>query len=354
MRAVPRYDGLSNETEPAPVYGGIPTWGPLLLAATAPWMCGRNPRTAEVTRRQPARRSPVLRFGASQSAPMPTPMSPDEYCRKKTARSGSSFYYAFRFLDPERRRAIIALYTFCRAVDDIVDDCQDVAVARTKLEWWREEIARLFAGQPRHPITQALKPHVQPFDLSREYFEEIIDGMQMDLDYDAYPDFATLSLYCYRAAGVVGLLSARIFGFENRQTLKYAHDLGMALQLTNILRDVHEDALRGRVYIPLDELQRFEVDPEEFRTNISRERHQALFRFQAARAREYYTKAQAHLPPEDRYSQRPGLIMAAIYRALLEEIERDEFRLLEHRVRLTPLRKLWIAWRTARAAQRAP
>ena len=279
-------------------------------------------------------------------------MSPDEYCQQKAARSGSSFYYAFRFLDPQRRRAIIALYAFCREVDDVVDECREPAVAHTKLDWWREEIGLLFEGRSRHPITQALAPHVETFDLSKEYFEEIIDGMQMDLDYDAYPDFATLSLYCYRAASVVGLLSARIFGFSDRRTLKYAHDLGMALQLTNILRDVHEDAMRGRVYIPLEELERFSVKPEDFRINITRESHRDLFSFQVARAREYYEKADAHLPAEDRYAQRPGLIMAAIYRALLEEIERDAFRVLEHRVHLTPLRKLWIAWRTARSARK--
>ena len=237
-------------------------------------------------------------------------------------------------------------------MDDVVDECREPAVAHAKLDWWREEIGLLFEGRPRHPITQALAHHVETFDLSKEYFEEIIDGMQMDLDYDAYPDFATLSLYCYRAASVVGLLSARIFGFSDRRTLKYAHDLGMALQLTNILRDVHEDAMRGRVYIPLEELERFDVKPEDFRINLTRESHRELFSFQAARAREYYEKADAHLPADDRYAQRPGLIMAAIYRALLEEIERDGFRVLEHRVHLTPLRKLWIAWRTARSARK--
>ncbi len=279
-------------------------------------------------------------------------MSPDEYCQQKAARSGSSFYYAFRFLDPQRRRAIIALYAFCREVDDVVDECREPAVAHAKLDWWREEIGLLFGGHPRHPITQALAPHVETSGLSKEYFEEIIDGMQMDLDYDAYPDFATLSLYCYRAASVVGLLSARIFGFSDRRTLKYAHDLGMALQLTNILRDVHEDAVRGRVYIPLDELERFGVRAEDFRVNITRDAHRELFSFQAARARDYYVKADTHLPAEDRYAQRTGLIMAAIYRALLEEIERDGFRVLEHRVHLTPLRKLWIAWRTARSTKK--
>jgi len=279
-------------------------------------------------------------------------MSPDEYCEEKAAKSGSSFYYAFRFLEPDRRRAITALYAFCREVDDIVDEVREESVARTKLQWWREEIERLFDHQPRHPITQALQPHLAPFDLSREYFDEIIDGMQMDLDYDSYPDFTTLSLYCYRAASVVGILSAHIFGFSDRRTLKYAHDLGMALQLTNILRDVHEDAMRGRVYIPLDELKKHGVKPEEFQVNVTDDRHRALFAEQAERARRYYQRAEEHLPAEDRYPQRPGLIMAAIYRTLLDEIQDDGYRVLEHRVRLTPIRKLWIAWRTARRLKR--
>ncbi|WP_018862291.1 MULTISPECIES: presqualene diphosphate synthase HpnD [unclassified Thioalkalivibrio] len=279
-------------------------------------------------------------------------MSPDEYCEEKAAKSGSSFYYAFRFLEPDRRRAITALYAFCREVDDIVDEVSEESVARTKLQWWREEIERLFDHQPRHPITQALQPHLAPFDLSREYFDEIIDGMQMDLDYDSYPDFTTLSLYCYRAASVVGILSAHIFGFSDRRTLKYAHDLGMALQLTNILRDVHEDAMRGRVYIPMDELKKHGVKPEEFQVNVTDDRHRALFTEQAERARRYYQRAEEHLPAEDRYAQRPGLIMAAIYRTLLDEIQDDGYRVLEHRVRLTPIRKLWIAWRTARRLKR--
>lgn len=278
-------------------------------------------------------------------------MSPEEYCEQKAARSGSSFYYAFRFLDRDRRQAITALYAFCREVDDVVDECREPSVALAKLDWWRDEVGRMSRSEARHPITRALLPHLEAFDLSREYFEEIIDGMQMDLDYDSYPDFATLSLYCYRAAGVVGLLSARIFGYSDRRTLKYAHDLGTALQLTNILRDVHEDAVRGRVYIPLDELDRFGVRPEDFRQNVTRDRHRELFAFQAHRARQFYDRALAHLPEQDRHAQRPGLIMAAIYRTLLDEIERDGFRVLEQRVHLTPLRKLWIAWRTARRAR---
>lgn len=279
-------------------------------------------------------------------------MTPDEYCQQKTARSGSSFYYSFLFLPEERRRAITALYAFCREVDDVVDDCADAGVARTKLAWWKDEVGRLFEGAPQHPVTRALEPAIGSFGLKKEHFLEIIDGMQMDLDYDSYPSFTELSLYCYRAAGVVGLLAARIFGYRHSATERYANDLGLAFQLTNILRDVREDAMRGRVYLPLDELRRFGVAAEDLRKPATTEPLRELFAFQAARARDYYRRAFEHLPESDRYAQRSGLIMAQIYQRLLDEIERDGYRVLEHRIRLTPLRKLWIAWRTARREER--
>ncbi len=275
-------------------------------------------------------------------------MTPDQYCQDKAAKSGSSFYYAFRFLPEPQRRAMTALYAFCREVDDIVDECSDADIARKKLDWWREEVQRLFHGQPSHPVAKALQAQVQRFNLPEEYFQEIIDGMQMDLDYDSYPSYRELSLYCYRVASVVGLMSAEIFGYRNRQTLKYAHELGMAFQLTNIIRDVHEDALRGRVYLPQDELQRFGVRNEDLFHGRGSPELVELLKFQAERARGHYRKAFEWLPEEDRYSQRSGLIMAEIYLATLEEIENDGFRVLEHKIKLTPLRKLWIAWKTAR------
>lgn len=275
-------------------------------------------------------------------------MTPQEYCQDKAAKSGSSFYYSFRFLPETQRDAIIALYAFCREVDDVVDEISDKNVARTKLDWWRNEIRRLFHDQPTHPVSKALKRHLTHFNLAEEYFYEIIDGMAMDLEYDSYPTFKELSLYCYRVASVVGLLSVEIFGYQDRKTLKYAHDLGMAFQLTNIIRDVHEDAMRGRVYLPLDELQKFNVMPEELQKQETNDNIVNLLKFQKQRAEDYYQKAFNHLPAEDRYAQRSGLIMAAIYKATLDEIEKDGFKVLEHRIRLTPLRKLWIAWKTAR------
>jgi phytoene synthase len=273
-------------------------------------------------------------------------MTPEQYCQDKTARSGSSFYYSFLFLPPAQRRAITALYAFCREVDDVVDMTGEPDIARIKLNWWREEIARLFAGQAQHPVTRALTPVIKEFDLPEEQFLEIVDGMEMDLDQHRYANFKELTLYCYRVASVVGLLAAEIFGYRDRHTLKYAHDLGIAFQLTNIVRDVYEDAQRNRIYLPLDELQRFGVKETDILIKRETPAFHALMRFQAERAKQYYSQALSQLPDADRYNQRCGLIMAAIYRATLEEVERDGFHVLQHRISLTPLRKLWLAWKT--------
>ena len=273
-------------------------------------------------------------------------MTPDEYCQQKAAASGSSFYNSFRFLPPNRRRAITALYAYCREVDDVVDECSDAQIAATKLAWWRQELDRLYAGQPEHPVTRALQPVLVEFNLPQELLLEIIDGMAMDLQQTRYADFTALSLYCYRVASVVGLLAAEIFGYTERQTQKYAHDLGMAFQLTNIIRDVGEDARRGRIYLPLDELQRFEVPVDDILNARQTDNFRRLMEFQIERAEHYYAQAMSELPAVDRKAQRPGLVMAAIYRTLLDEIKRDGCQVLRQRISLPPLRKLWIAWRT--------
>lgn len=279
-------------------------------------------------------------------------MDPADYCQRKAAGSGSSFYYSFRFLPPDRRAAIIALYAFCREVDDVVDECSDPGVARTKLQWWREEIDRAFTGTPQHPVARALQAQFEHYNLPREYFLEIIDGMEMDLDHHRYGDFSELALYCYRVAGVVGLLSVEIFGYRNRGTLNYATELGTAFQLTNIIRDVREDAARGRIYLPMDELERFGVSPQDILGFHATGAFRDLMAFQTRRAREYYARAYTRLPDEDRYAQRSGLAMAAIYEATLDEIERDGFNVLTARTSLTPLRKLWIAWTRVRRERR--
>jgi 15-cis-phytoene synthase len=273
-------------------------------------------------------------------------VTPDEYCQQKAAASGSSFYYSFLFLPPERRRAITALYAFCREVDDVVDECTDPQVAATKLAWWRLEVGRLFEGQPTHPVTLALQPFVGPSSIGRQHLEEIIAGMEMDLTQTRYPDFAALERYCYHVAGAVGLLAAGIFGYGNPRTLEYAKQLGTAFQLTNIIRDVGEDARKNRIYLPIDELQRFGVPASDILQARASDAFAALMKFQAARANGYYERALAALPPEDRRAQRAGLVMAAIYRATLAEIERDGFKVLTQRTSLTPLRKLWLAWTT--------
>ena len=273
-------------------------------------------------------------------------MTPDEYCQQKAAASGSSFYYSFLFLPPERRRAITALYAFCREVDDIADEASDVGVARTKLAWWRTEIANLFAGHPVHPVTSALAPFVGPYRIDASRLNEIVDGMEMDLTHHRYADFEALKVYCHRVAGVVGQLSASIFGYTNASTAEYAEALGMAFQLTNIIRDVGEDARRGRIYLPQDELASFGLTDASILERRDAGPFGKLMEMQAERAESYYELAFAKLAPEDRASQRAGLIMAAIYRALLAEIRRDGFTVLDRRIALTPLRKLWIAWTT--------
>ena len=273
-------------------------------------------------------------------------MTPDEYCQSKAAQSGSSFYYSFLFLPPERRRAITALYAFCREVDDAVDEPSDASAARAALEWWRGEVARLFAGRPQHPVTRALAPWTGLFNIGAPQLNEIMDGLEMDLTQTRFLDFAALKLYCHRVAGVVGALAAGIFGYRNAGTLEYADRLGLAFQLTNIIRDVGEDARKGRVYLPIDELREFGVTAADVLNARYTEAFVRLMRFQAERARRCYDEALALLPPEDRRAQRPGLVMAAIYRTLLDEIAEDGFQVLKQRIALTPVRKLWIAWRT--------
>jgi phytoene synthase len=275
-------------------------------------------------------------------------MTPDQYCRDKAAKSGSSFYYSFMFLPAQRRQAITALYAFCREVDDAVDDIADPVVAAKTLAWWREEIERTFNGKATHPVGLALQTALQHFELHQEYFLEIIDGMEMDLYPQTYPAFKHLALYCHRVASVVGLLAAEIFGYDNRKTLKYAEKLGLAFQMTNIIRDVREDAERGRIYLPEEDLDRFQVKAEDILAFKQTPELTHLLKFEADRAREFYREAMALLPQEDRFNQRTGLIMSAIYEATLDELEHDGFRVMQQRISLTPLRKLWLAWKTAR------
>ncbi|MBE2261226.1 MAG: presqualene diphosphate synthase HpnD [Burkholderiaceae bacterium] len=272
-------------------------------------------------------------------------MTPEDYVQQKAAASGSSFYYAFLFLPKPRRAAITAFYAFCREVDDVVDDVTDPGVAQTKLAWWQNEVTRAFAGQPTHPALQALAPHFAVYGIEEPHLQAVIEGCRMDLSQTRYLDFAGLQRYCHLVAGVVGEVSARIFGQTEAQTTAYAHRLGLAFQLTNIIRDVGEDALRGRIYLPVSELQQFDVKAHELLKREHSDRFTALMRFQAQRAHALYDEALALLPAADRRAQKPGLMMASIYRTLLREIEHEDFRVLNQRIALTPLRKFWLAWK---------
>jgi 15-cis-phytoene synthase len=272
-------------------------------------------------------------------------MTPEQYVQHKAAESGSSFYYAFLFLPKPRRAAITAFYAFCREVDDVVDEVQDPGVAQTKLQWWASEVQRAYAGQAQHPALQALVPHTAAYGITAADLLAVIEGCRMDLQQSRYLDWPALRGYCDLVAGVVGEVSARIFGQTQDATQRYAHTLGLAFQMTNIIRDVGEDALRGRIYLPVNDLQQFDVKSHELLKRQYSPRFVALMQHQAARAHALYDEALAHLPQADLRSQKPGLMMASIYRTLLREIEYDGFRVLDQRVSLTPLRKFWLAWR---------
>ncbi len=272
-------------------------------------------------------------------------MTPEQYAQQKAVASGSSFYYAFLFLPAPRRAAITAFYAFCREVDDVVDDMVDPGVAAKKLAWWNSEVTQSFQGKPSHPVMQALMPHTGTYGIEARHLHAVIAGCQMDLEQTRYLDFPGLQRYCHLVAGEVGEVAAKIFGQTQPETTAYAHTLGQALQLTNIIRDVGEDAMRGRIYLPVNELQQHDVKAHEILKRTYSDRFTALMRFQAQRAHALYDQALALLPDADRRAQKPGLMMASIYRTLLREIEADNFQVLHQRTKLTPLRKLWLAWK---------
>lgn len=279
-------------------------------------------------------------------------MTPNQYCENKVRQSGSSFYYSFLFLAPEQRTAIMALYAFCREVDDIVDECSEPEIAQNKLNWWKQEIFTTFdpnaKQKPNHPVCQALQPLLEQYPFKMQYFLDIIQGMEMDLYHQGFQTFKELETYCYHAAGAVGLLTIEIMGYQNPATEQYAKNLGIALQLTNILRDVKEDLARSRLYLPKEDLETFGVRLEMLKTEQYSPEVLQLLAHQAERAETYYTDAMTNLPEPDRYQQRTGLIMAAIYHAILKKIVRKSYPVLTQRVNINPIQKLWIAWRTAR------
>ena len=275
-------------------------------------------------------------------------MQPLEYCRQKAAESKSSFLAGFRFLPQAKQDAMTVLYAFCRELDDVVDDCSDPNVAQTTLNWWRVELVKVFSGEmPEHPVNQALKNVVRDFGLPQQELADIIEGMQMDLQQARYGGFEELKLYCYRVAGVVGRLITRILGFRRPETLAYADKMGLALQLTNIIRDVGEDARNGRIYLPMTELQQFNVPVQVLMQQTPTPAFAELMAFQIRRARETYREAVALLPPEDKKAQKVGLILGSIYYALLNEIELDgASNVLKYKIAIPGPRKKRIALKT--------
>ncbi|MFC1664407.1 presqualene diphosphate synthase HpnD [Pseudomonadota bacterium] len=280
-------------------------------------------------------------------------MTPDAYCSKKVGESGSSFYYSFLFLPEQKRKAITALYAFCREVDDIVDECNEPEICTRKLNWWRQDLCAIFESKrPQHPISTALAPHCEKFELPLELLLEIVDGMSMDLVKNRYANFDELKSYCHKVASVVGILSSSIFGFSDKKTLKFAADLGIAFQLTNIIRDVGEDAQRNRIYLPQEDLRKFGVSEKDILNGLYSDAFRQLMQHQSQRARVYYRAALSNLPDIDRNSQLPGLVMAAIYTRILDAVETNNYHVLQRKVSLTPITKLWIAWTTSRKERR--
>lgn len=273
-------------------------------------------------------------------------MTPSDYCQQKAAQSRSSFYYSFRFLPPPKRQAITALYALCREVDDVVDQSQNPEIAATTLTWWHEEITRAYEGLAQHPVTRALEKPIQDYHLPRNAFDQLLAGMMRDLFQKEYSDLSELEGYCYQVAGTVGELIVHILGFQHPETLRYATTLGLALQLTNIIRDVREDAQQGRIYLPQDWLMEYQLHSRDILAYQDSPPLNTLLKALAERAYHAYQEAFAILPKEDRCKQRIGILMGTLYRALLDEIANDGFQVMHHRIHLTPLHKIWIVWKT--------
>jgi 15-cis-phytoene synthase len=266
-----------------------------------------------------------------------------DYCSRLTRKSRSNFYYSFLFLAKDKRQAMYAVYAFCRSVDDIADGQASGAEKRGRLDEWRCELDRCYEGKAGHPISVRLAQSMRRFPIPKELFEELIAGVEMDLTQHRYPTFHDLYEYCYRVAGVVGLMCIEIFGYRNPKAKDYAINLGVALQLTNIMRDVRVDAERGRIYLPQEELARFGYTEEELLRGAYTPTFVELMRFSAARARRYFQNARELLAAEDRRSLVAAEIMGAIYYRLLEAIEASGYRVFDRTITLPTTHKLWIA-----------
>jgi 15-cis-phytoene synthase len=274
-----------------------------------------------------------------------------ERCAEITRRASSNFYYAFMLLPVERRRALHAVYAFCRFIDDIADEADTSADPRTLLDLWRAELDHVYRGSPTRPVSRALQAAVRTYKIPRRHFDEVIAGVEMDLSMHRYRDFGELKLYCYRVASAVGLICIEIFGYTNPVAKRYAENLGIAFQLTNILRDVSEDACRGRIYLPLEDLRRFGVSESDILNGVYSGNFVRLMEFEANRARDFYRRAEESLPAEDRASLLTAEAMRRIYSALLDRIVRSNYRVFDGRLALSAPFKLYLvgrAWASGR------
>lgn len=269
----------------------------------------------------------------------------------------TSFYYSFLVLPPRKRRAIVAVWDFCRAVDDAVDEVVPEeewrggltpaahARAEQELRLWRSEVSAAFAGTPRTPQGRALQPYVREFNLPERHFHDLVDGVEMDLAHVRYPTFDALAGYCRRVASAVGLICVEIFGYRDPAAREYAESLGLALQLTNIVRDVAADLRRGRVYLPVEDLARFGVSEEDLARGVVTPQVRALLAYECARARSFYERAASQLPAADARSLVAAEIMGAIYYEILQRIERAGYDVFSRRIRVPRPRRAGIALR---------
>jgi phytoene synthase len=264
---------------------------------------------------------------------------------KLASATGSNFYYSFLLLPGAKRRAIKNVYAFCRLLDDIVDEDQAGRDPYRELDQWREEVESIYQGMPSTQFGAKLLETVEEFDLPKQPFLDLVDGMEMDLKWHSYQTFSDLREYCYRAASAVGLICIEIFGYESIRTREYAVNLGLALQLTNILRDLKEDAARGRTYIPLEDLERFGYTEGDLRANQYNAPFIEMMRYEHSRARSYFDKAAASLPEQDRHSMFAAEIMAEIYREMLDQIPRIQYNVFRERLLVSRNDRLKIALR---------
>lgn len=273
----------------------------------------------------------------------------------------SNFFYSFLFLPKPKRDAIIDVYSFCRAVDDVVDDLDGpttyghaAAKARLELDKWRGEIDSLYLGEPTNPITCSLEKVLERFPMPKMYYEEMINGCEMDLSHHRYETFDELYQYCYRVAAITGLMCVEIFTYNSQQAREYAVSLGIALQLTNILRDLKEDAERGRIYLPQEDLRRFGYSEHDLVNSVVNENFRALMKFECDRARSFYRQADELFPVNDLATLTAAVTMGKIYFRLLEQIELNNYDVFNHQIRLHRPERFYIALREwARATRRA-